>query len=309
MIYELVKFLETFLGSSIPKSKGNYAYRCPVCKHSKHKLEIQPETQNWHCWVCGVKGTKLHTLLKRINATSAQYDTLNKLIPSNRKVLTHVETKNSNYCTLPKEYIPLYDTKNSGFMFNTCIDYLYKRGITSSDILKYKIGYCLSGKYANMMIFPNYNHQGILDYFTTRTFLNSNKNKFVNPPFSRNVVGFELQLNWNLPIVLVESALDAITVKINASPLYGTDILSNLKIKILENNVKKIYIALDSDAIKKSINVAQYFITQGIDVHLVELPLNTDPNSLGFDKMWQLINNSEPISESTLFNYRIINCI
>lgn len=305
MVSSLIKLLESVLGRSSQKSKGNYAFHCPFCNHSKQKLEIQPETQYWNCWVCGTKGKSLYTLFKRVNAKDHYFERLGELLPKVKKILTFNSEEPRKLCTLPKEYTPLWIPNNNNFLWKTCMEYLSNRGVTVYDILKYRIGYCTSGRYENMIIFPNYDKNGQLTYFTTRTFLNSNKTKFVNPPFSRNVVGFELQINWQLPLILVESALDAIVVKRNASPLYGTTLSKSLRMQILENDVHDLYIALDDDALAKSIKIAEYFMGFGVNVYFVNLPKNSDPNSLGHHRFWQLIDQTAPLTSQRLFEYKI----
>jgi len=302
----IIQILESVLGHSTPKSKGNHSFNCPFCKHHKQKLEIHPETQNWHCWVCGTKGKSLFTLFKRLDVKPYILSELSAAIPNSKKRFElDAEDEKQEICKLPEQYIPLWITKDKNFLWKTCIKYLQERGVTAQDILKYRIGYCTDGRYKDMIIFPNYNKLGQLTYFTTRTFLKNNSVKFINPPYSRNIVGFEMQLNWNLPIILVESALDAIVLKRNASPLYGTTLSKSLKYQILENKVKDLYIALDSDALKKSIKHAEYLMGFGVNVHFVKIPEGQDPNSLGYTNMWKLINSSEQLDEEKLFEFKI----
>jgi len=308
MSSSIIQILERVLGQSSSKSKGNHAFHCPFCKHTKQKLEIHPETQYWHCWVCGTKGKSLFTLLKRLAVKPSLLKELATYLPDSKNInlselYDYEEEK--EVCRLPQEYIPLWVPKEKNFLWKTCIQYLERRGVTAHDILKYRIGYCTEGRYKDMIIFPNYDKQGNLTYFTTRTFLTNNKTKFINPPYSRNIVGFEMQLNWNLPVILVESALDAIILKRNASPLYGTTLSKTLKMQILENQVKDLYIALDSDALKKSIKHAEYLMGFGVNVHFIELPEGQDPNSLGYNYMWKLIESASKLTDSQLFEFKI----
>ncbi len=67
----LLVLLESVLGASNKTSRGNYAFKCPFCKHHKNKLEINCVTdekkQNpWHCWVCEAKGKTIRSLFKSI---------------------------------------------------------------------------------------------------------------------------------------------------------------------------------------------------------------------------------------------------
>lgn len=307
MLGELKSFLSIHLGDYRETSKGNISFHCPFCHHRKHKLEVQLEdnVNFWHCWVCGTKGGSLFTLLKKINVKQSALDRLATLLPEKRvKRWDTIQEEKVKSINLPKEYKPLW-IKNDNFYWKTAVEYLYSRGVTIYDILKYRIGYCEGGRYKNRIIFPNYDKHGNLNYFTTRTFLRTITNSFKNPGASRNVIGFELQLNPDLPIILVESALDAIILKRNACPLYGTIIPKNLKLWILENDIKDLYICLDRDAIKKSIKICEYFMSQGINVRFVELPDNKDPNDLQYEKMWELINNSQILSSDNLFKYKV----
>jgi hypothetical protein len=44
----------------------------------------------------------------------------------------------------------------------------------------------------------------------------------------------------------------------------------------------------------------------GIVVNVVELPKNEDPNTLGFNKIWQLIKKSKSQGDSDLYKEQIL---
>ncbi len=77
-----------------------------------------------------------------------------------------------------------------------------------------------------------------LNFFVGRDIFES-KMKYRNSPTPKDVVGFELFINWDEPIVLCEGPFDAIAIKRNAIPLFGKTILSNLRRKIIEKKVNK----------------------------------------------------------------------
>jgi hypothetical protein len=77
----------------------------------------------------------------------------------------------------------------------------------------------------------------------------------------------------------------------------------------LLNETRSVYIALDSDALSKSITHAQLLMGTGMNVHFVQLPTGADPNSIGYDKMWELIDNTPPLTEFDLFKYKVSNKI
>ena len=171
---------------------------------------------------------------------------------------------------LPEEYKSIID--NNDIIARHAFAYLKNRGITKDDIEKYNIGYCESGRYANMVIIPSYDETGNLNYFTGRSFEKNPYVKYRNPETSRDIIPFELFINWKLPLVLCEGPFDAIAIKRNAIPLLGNNIQSTLMKKIVTSTVEKIYIALDNDALKKSLKLYARTIKDGATkIKLVEV--------------------------------------
>ena len=128
--------------------------------------------------------------------------------------------------------------------------------------------------------------------------------KYKNSPTPKNVVGFELFINWDEPIVLCEGPFDAIAVKRNAIPLFGKTILSNLRRKIIEKKVKQIYISLDKDAILDSLKMVEEFMKNDIEVYFVDLP-EKDPSDLGFEKVIPLLKETKKMKFSDLIKYKL----
>ena len=122
-----------------------------------------------------------------------------------------------------------------------------------------------------MIIIPSYDKDGTLNYFTGRSFEQDPFIKYRNPECSRDIIPFELFINWDSPLVLCEGPFDAMAIKRNAIPLLGKNIQSNLLKRIVQSTVKKIYIALDTDAIKQALKHCEYLLNQGKEVYLVEL--------------------------------------
>ena len=68
----------------------------------------------------------------------------------------------------------------------------------------------------------------LLNYFTARSFEKEPFRKYKNPSVSRDIVPFEMFINWSSPLVLCEGPFDAIAIKRNAIPLLGKNIQSSL---------------------------------------------------------------------------------
>ena len=181
--------------------------------------------------------------------------------------------------------------------------WVYKRGITDSDILKYNIGYCDEGLYSNRIIVPSYDEDGNLNFFVGRDFYNS-KMKYRNTPTTKNVIGFELFINWDEPIILCEGVFDAMAFKRNAIPLFGKTIMSNLQKKIIDNRVQTIYLALDNDAIKDAIKISDNFINNGIEVKMMKFK-EKDPSEIGFKNLLDLIDKTDKTKFSDLMKMKL----
>ena len=306
MINELlVNLVNTVLGTSKRTARGNQAYHCPFCNHHKPKLEVN-FTENkkghnpWHCWVCGKKGKTIKGLFKLLKAPSDKFIELSKLVKTGNQV---EEVIVQNVVELPKEFTPFFPDDKT-IKWKQAYYYLKSRGVTDDDIIKYNIGYCDFGRYQNMVIIPSYDKDGILNYFTGRSFEQDPFIKYRNPECSRDIIPFELFINWNSPLVLCEGPFDAIAIKRNAIPLLGKNIQSNLLKRIVQSTVKKIYIALDTDAIKQALKHCEYLLNQGKEVYLVELD-GKDPSDLGFSYFTKLIQNTEPIDQYDLMEKKI----
>ena len=302
----LVALTNSVLGSGKSTARGNYAYHCPLCHHTKPKLEINmsenPKGENpWHCWVCDKKGKKLYQLFKSIEVPPnimSELRTIVKYIGPETKF--QVEEK----LALPKEFELLDNIHPSNITARHAAAYLKSRGITEDDILKYGIGYCEGGRYANMVIIPSYDAKGILNYFTGRSFQKEPSVKYRNPSVSRDIVPFELFINWDLPLILCEGPFDAISIKRNVIPLLGKNIQSNLMKKIVMSSVEKIYIALDRDAQKQALNFCEKLMNEGKEVYLVDMQ-DKDPSEMGFANFTNLIQETPPLTFSGLLEKKL----
>jgi len=156
-----------------------------------------------------------------------------------------------------------------------------------------------------MVIIPSYDNNGKLNYFTARSFEKDPYIKYRNPDVSRDIIPFELFINWDLPIILCEGPFDAIAIKRNVIPLLGKNIQSNLMKKLVSSKVKKIYIALDNDAIKQALKFCEELLNEGKEVYLVELP-GKDPSEMGFKEFTKLVQKATPLNQFSLMEKKIM---
>jgi hypothetical protein len=309
---KLIQIIESVIGKGKVTNKGNIAHHCPFCHSPRKKMEIQTITNDkgenpWHCWVCNKSGKKLTTLFKALNVSREKISELYKVLNLQPKYnANQIDSafRSTTAIDLPKEYIPLVSISDS-IEYKNAIHYLRaKRKITLSEIVKYNIGYCETGEYSKKIIIPSYDEFGKLNYFVGRAYYDAESFKHKNPDVSKNCVGFELFINWSLPIVLVEGAFDAIAVRRNAIPLFGKTISEDLRKKIIEHKVSKLYICLDKDAQKQALEHAEYFMNNGVQVYFVDLD-QKDPAEIGFEQMSKLIKETQPLTFSKFIEYKL----
>jgi DNA primase len=305
---KLLQLLESVLGKGKPTSGGNISFFSPFQSHYKPKLEIRstPDEHGnytWHCWISDKKGKSIQTLFKQLNLPKERFEQLNRIIESAKYRVDPKETKINQTIQLPAEYAPLW-IKKSTPDYRNAIHYLTQRGITVFDILKYRIGYCETGEYSGKIIIPSYDRDGQLNYFVSRAFYKADKQKHKNPKISKDIIGFEMTINWSQPIILCEGSFDAIAVKRNAIPLFGKIIQPALQKKIIEERVRNIYICLDADALKNALTIAERFMAEGLNVYFVELQ-DQDASELGFEKITEIIENTDLLTFERVMELRM----
>jgi len=312
---EVISILNKALKQSAKIRKGTDAvYFCPVCKHYKRKLEINTVTGKYHCWVCGLSGTSLKTLFKKLGL-SGEYlgqiykntETYRKLPQNNidavLEIFSERKPESISQLILPKEFRSFYDDELT-LIGRHVLQYLKSRNITKYDVLRYNIGYCEGGQFNGRVLIPSYDSAGQLNFYSTRSVFEDAKMKYVNSFGSKDIIGFEMFVDYNQPITLVEGAFDAIAVRNNAIPLFGKTLSNKLKSALIGNKVKSVNIVLDNDALNDSMRISDFLLKNGIETKLVKLD-GKDPSDIGFEKTWQLIDNTNVLDFESMFKIKI----
>lgn len=300
----LLGFIENVLGKSHKRARENYAFTCPKCNHHKPKLEVNMHTNEkgenpFECWVCGFKGRTIKSLLKQLQVPAEQAYEILKYVRKGDEV-GYAPTSTVE---LPKEFQSVYEATTTSIIANKVRKYLYKRGFTDRDFLKYNIGYCTSGQYTGRIIVPSYGENNQLNFFVARTFEDA-YHKYRNPECSKDIIGFENLINWSQPIILVEGVFDAIAVKRNAVPILGKSLSKALIKKIVSSTVEDIYIALDRDALKKALQYVEQFLNMGKKVYLIDMQ-DKDPSEMGFVNFTHHVQQAEEMDLGKLLRYKL----
>ena len=289
----VITILDTVLGVGSSLKGNEQAHHCPFCNHHKKKLQVNLDTQRWHCWVCDSKGRSIQSLLRKLNVDIRDLNKLRDIYGDEDYTLVEKDEYVAKL-QLPSEFKQLYFKPTGLFnpVYNKAIHYLKERGIHMADIAKYNIGYCENGVYGGRVIIPSYDDNGDLNYFVARSFYEDEPYKYKNPPVSRDVIVFENQINWNEPIILCEGVFDSFSIKRNVIPLLGKFLLSKLRNKIMEKGVKEVTIMLDADAISDSTKHTEWFQKNGIKVRNI-IPTDKDAGDMGFKAVSELIKGAK----------------
>ena len=135
-----------------------------------------------------------------------------------------------------------------------------------------------------------------------------NNDYFVNlrEQNKNNLKSTECSVCWDLEAIGGESKRQ-VTIdqyKRNAIPLFGKTISEDLKMKVMQNNVKELYICLDKDAQKHALQHAEYFMNNGVEVYLVDLK-EKDPADIGFENMSILIKETPKLTFEKYIMYKL----
>ena len=289
----IIGILDEVLGVGTSLRGNEQAHHCPFCHHHKKKLQVNLETQQWHCWVCDSKGRKIQTLLKRLHVDSKKIRKVFEIYGDDYIVSSTSTDEEKVELRLPSEFKSLLvKPKGLNPLYKKVVQYAKDRGITKEDIIRYNIGYCDGGIYTNRIIIPSYDVDNRLNYFIARSVFTEEKFKYKNPPVSKNVTIFENHINWKKPITLCEGVFDAMSIKRNAIPLLGKFIPKTLMDSIYKKGVRDIKIVLDKDAQDQALYYVNYFMNNGITVTNI-LPTEKDAGDMGFTKVNKILKQTK----------------
>jgi DNA primase len=282
---------------------ANLQYYCPFCQHRKRKLEICLDApRKWHCWVCHAKGHGIKNLFIKMNVDASLFNELDRLGLKESEYRPIKQEGQRPVLMLPNEFISLAANDGSR-AYRQAIRYAMKRGITPYDVIKYNLGYCTEGRWRDRIIFPSYDIDNNLNFFTGRSYYENVYLKYDNCDAEKDIIGFENMVDFNYPISLVEGPLDAIAVKRNVIPLFGTYLSNKLQLALAIHK-PEVNIVLDPDAVKLSLGIAEFLLSNNISTKLV-IVNGKDAGELGFAKISQEIKETDYLDFRQIMRLRL----
>lgn len=279
-----IKFVEKVFGSIEKGTKNNIQVFCPNCIKlalgpvKKRKLAIAYD-KNFivKCWVCGYKNSFLGCLYEFFGR-SIYFEYIKKFKVEKFQFSTEENEKKT--ATLPDDFrLILFDNSYSS---RAAKKYFFSRGGTEKDLWFFRLGISDHYLYKNRIIMPSFDSEGDLNCVCARDITGLNQYKYINSDVDKNSIIFnELHIDWYEEITITEGMFDLIKCNENAVPLLGSNLVENsyLFAKIIKHGTP-VLLALDSDATKKAMKLADIFISYEIKVRFMNLKGYSDVGSM-----------------------------
>lgn len=299
----ILSILSNTLGESKQYSNSEYYFYCPFCHHHKNKLAININNKKWHCWKCNAKGNTILSLLYKLDIDKSVIKSIQGELENEFQLFYKEQPEiDAIKLQLPEEFQPVTDNTSLG---RTAKGYLYRRGVSENDIIRYNVGYCETGQYRGRLIIPSYDKFDSLNFFVARDFLNLSSFPYVLPKVKKqSVIMFESMINWKIPIIICEGVFDAMNIRRNAIPLLGTLMSKTLKSRIVKEGVSEVYIMLDTDAPDAAVDISRWCSKCNIKNYIVKYN-GKDPGSNKFQDNIKYIINTEEMSFARLLRNKI----
>ena len=238
---------------------------CPKCQErdglshpdGKYNLEISTKKRLYRCWKCDepkfsgslgklvyMYGSNIDKELYKVYSESyfSEYD-------SNNDEDIQIEV------SLPDEMVLFADINiNNSNHFEAYNYMVVDRKLNKDVLIKYRVGFCVTGDYAGRIIIPSYNNVGDLTYFVSRAYGKRVYPKYMNPKLNRDIIFNEGFINWDSTIYIVEGVFEMLSFPVNSVVLLGK-LLSATLVKALNKYKPNIVILLDPDAMSNAIDI------------------------------------------------------
>jgi len=272
---------------------------CPRCQEleglsypdGKFNLEINTAKRMFRCWKCDEPrfSGSLGKLI-RLYGSQMDYEMYKSYAGIFHDYINEDEEVEYVQIKLPEELIYFSQMEEGNLEHFEAYNYmLLERKISRDIMLKYRLGFCTTGKYAKRIIIPSYDLKGDVNYFVGRSYdPKEKKMKYRNPPVDKDKIIFnEGLVNWDSTVYLVEGAFEMLSFPVNIIPMLGKTLSATLFLKLQELK-PDVVVLLDPDAYKNAIELYQmlYTIYVGCEerVKLINIPSEKDLDDLRKNK-------------------------
>lgn len=244
---------------------------CPRCQDrdglsepdGKFNLEINLRKRKFRCWKCEEPffSGRMSYLMDCYGSSDdiQEYEEYEK---SNFDIFDEDEKEIIIDVKLPEEFISFASIDTTKPAHMEAYNYLVlDRKIDHKTILKFRLGFCIEGRYSKKIVIPSYDAEGKLNYYASRSYDKFAKIKHDNLKSSKDAIIFnEGYIDWDSTVYLVEGPFDFLSFNINTIPVLGKMLGEKLFFKIKEKK-PDIIVILDPDAWRNAMGLYQQLLS------------------------------------------------
>lgn len=314
---EKVAFIESAFGKgNLERSGNNINVRCPIPEctsrkdRTKRKLAIRVVDDANHCWVCGWRSRSLLPLLTKYGSHSLVEKYLERFYTGTRRsglaIVENAGTADEKRIELPKDFAPLA-VESTDPDARAIVRYLSERGIGEDDLWYFKIGRSDEQKWRRRALLPSFDADGNLNFFIGRAIDDRMRPKYDNPNVPASELVFnEINVDWAQRIVLCEGPFDLMKCGQNATCLLGSTLSEeSLLFERLLAHKTPVALALDTDARRKMMKIANLLAEYDIDVSIVSMGEKNDPGEMSKDEFAAAVAAARPWSWEAMMSTKM----
>ena len=299
-------FFDSFLKNyHLSKDGVNLNICCPFCNNSnnkKMKMVIHLEKCFFHCWVCGKKGSNVPYLISKISKNIRIPEGMFKKAKQKFSLFEEESIEELEPVFLPEGFEFFLDNFSPRDPdARDVFKYAVKRGINKHKLCMLRAGFSTSSDFRRFLILPSYDKKGELNYYVSRNIdVDTScgyKYKNANIP-KKNIIFNEININWDIPITIVEGPLDLLKTNDNATCLLGSVLSEDMKLfQEIVKNKTPVKLALDSDAYSKSLKIAKTLSAYDIDVDILDTRGPSDIGDMTREQFNKIYNSAKEYTE------------
>ena len=307
-IQKRLEFFDKFIKNyHLSKDGVNININCPFCSSSnksKRKMVIHLEKCFYHCWICGKKGNNVKYIFTKISKQAANNcENIFKMYDKKFSLFDSDVEEEIDPVSLPEGFrffLEDFNLKNPNT--RDVFAYAKSRGINKHKLCMLRAGYSTSFSMSRFLILPSYDNEGNLNYFVSRNIdadtTNSFKYRNANRPKSK-IIFNEINIDWNIPLTLVEGPLDLLKTNDNATCLLGSALTEDMLLfKKIVSNKADVKLALDSDVYFKTLNIANLLSQYDINVDILDTRGDSDVGDMTHEKFNNILSSSKKFNEN-----------
>lgn len=275
--HERIRLLRQVFDAAHPSSDGvNVACYCPNCAAEgkrKLKLAVRLDDGRYHCWVCGIRGGRILSLIKRHAPQQAQA-ALKFWVPRKIRREPRRQHDDATMLQLPDGFMLMANNLDTSVP-ELCgvIGYVRSRGLNERDMWRRRLGFSLDPSFVNRVIVPSFDASGRLNYYTSRAVRRSMWPRYRNAPgYKQDVIYNEIDIDWDNELLLTEGPFDVFTAYDNATCIFGNTLNEHFRLfeRIVEHDTP-VVLALDSNERRSTRRIASLLYSYDIDVRIMDL--------------------------------------